>query len=361
MTARWFRAIAAIAVTMSVSGCSTLSYYSQAIGGEVRLLQRRTPISRILENPSTPARLRTYLEDVAQIRKFAVRQLGLPDNGSYRDYVHLNRKYVVWVVYAAPGLSLRPRQWCFPFAGCVAYRGYFARADALKYATRLRRRGYDTYVAGVTAYSTLGWLRDPVLSTMLRHGETAIAETLFHELAHQKLYIRGDTTFDESFAVTVSRAGMRRWLNARGNATEWHRYLEQRRRHSQVMALLLRYRARLEALYASTIPAGRKLQDKQRVLASLRAAWVRLYRQWGIRDPDIQAALRRINNAYFVPIGLYDCDVAAFRTLLASVGGNLPVFYAKAREIGALPAQQRHRALAALAPRTHGFCAGRGQ
>ncbi len=360
MILRKFRALVAIAALLAVSGCSTFAYYSQAIDGQYQLLEKQRPISEILRDPATPPQLRKRLEDAVRIRKFAVHELDLPDNGSYRDYVDLGRRYVVWDVYAAPQLSLRPRQWCFPIAGCVAYRGYFARSMAEKYARRLRLQGYDVYVAGVPAYSTLGWFRDPVLNTVLRGPDTYFAQLIFHELAHQKLYIPGDTAFDESFAVAVSRAGMQRWLLANGNRGQKRRYLELRHRNTQVMALLLRYRARLEALYASEEPRASKLRDKQHIFSALRTAYAGLVEKWGTKSGSSSQYFRGINNAYFVPIGLYDCYVPAFNALLASVNGNLPAFYAKARQIGRLPAKERRRVMATLTPHGPPDCSGTG-
>ncbi len=357
MNPRRLYASLAVAASLAASGCSTIAYYAQAINGQYGLLERQQPIKTVLKDPATPALLKTQLEDVVRIRDFAVHELDLPDNGSYRDYVDLKRPYVVWNVFATPPLSLRPHKWCFPVAGCVAYRGYFARAAAAQYARRLDGRGYDVYVAGVTAYSTLGWFRDPILNTILRGSETGIAHLIFHELAHQKLYVSGDTAFDESFAVTVAREGMRRWLLANGNGTQMRRYLEQRRRRAQVVALLLRYRARLEMLYASAESRPRKLQDKQRIFSDLRAAYAKLEGKWSTNSRHDSGLFRNINNAYFVPIGLYDCYVGAFETLLRSVDGKLPAFYAAARRIGQLPAKQRHLALAALTPHTRLDCA----
>ncbi len=358
---RGLYALTLVASLASVSGCSTVAYYAQAVNGQYRLVKTERPISAILKERATPAPLRTKLQEVARIRRFAVNRLDLPDNGSYRNYVALKERYVAWNVYASPRLSLRPRTWCFPIAGCVAYRGYFSRAAAERYARHLHDRGYDVYVAGVIAYSTLGWFRDPILSSMLRGTDTDIAALIFHELAHQKLYIRNDTTFDESFAVTVSRTGVRRWLKSAGDRWQLHRYLEQRHRDAQVMALLLRYRSRLEALYASTLSAACKLRDKQRLFAALRAAYVRLEKSWGEKNPHAGHYFRHLNNAYFVPIGAYNCDVSAFKSLLASVGGKLPAFYARAKQIGGFPAAQRHRVLATLRPPGSSGCRGNGQ
>jgi len=340
----------ALLVTVAASGCSTLAYYAQSIDGQYQVLDKRRPITAMLRDPATPATLKARLADILHMRDFATRELDLPDNGSYRSYSDLQRQYVVWNVYATPGLSLRPIKWCFPIAGCVAYRGYFTSAAAKRFSARLRRKNDDVYVEGITAYSTLGWFRDPVLNTVLRGSNTDIAGLIFHELAHQKLYIRDDTAFDESFAMTVEREGIRRWLLAGGNGAQMRRYLEERNRQRQITALLLRYRAQLESLYASTQSKGEKQQGKQRIFSDMRADYSELKVGWGGYSGYDAWFSQNINNAYFVPIGLYNRYVPAFESLLRSVGGNLPVFYAKARQIGRLPAKQRHLALAALAP-----------
>src|SRR5258707_14309455 len=123
-------------------------------------MPKRAPIPRVLESPSTPAALRVQLEAVPSIRNFASRELGLPENGSYRSYADVGRPYVVWNVVAAPEFSVDPKQWCYPFVGCVAYRGYFAETKALKFAAAQRAKGRDVFVGGVAAYSTLGHFDD---------------------------------------------------------------------------------------------------------------------------------------------------------------------------------------------------------
>ncbi|MDD5330670.1 MAG: aminopeptidase, partial [Sulfuricella sp.] len=193
----------AIAAALFISGCANLGYYSQAVGGHLHVMNAAHPIRDVLQDPAADPELKHQLEDVAAIREFASRELALPDNNSYRAYADLGRPYVVWNVFAAPEFSVEPEKWCMAFVGCVNYRGYYDRADADRYADALRHRGLDAFVGGITAYSTLGLFDDPVLNTFLRLGDTEVARTLFHELAHQRLYVKGDSVFNESFATTV--------------------------------------------------------------------------------------------------------------------------------------------------------------
>src|SRR5215471_17956983 len=208
------RAAVVCVAVVSVAGCA---FYWQAIGGELDLLRKRTPIDKLLADPAVDARTKTELTAVAEIRKFAVTDLLLPDNKSYTTYVALDRPYVVWNVVAAEEFSVEPKRWCFPFAGCVSYRGFFDRGDAERFEKELASKGYDTSSGGSDAYSTLGYFADPVLSTMIGAGEQYVASLLFHELAHQKLYVKDDSEFSEAFATTIEEYGTERWLSARGD------------------------------------------------------------------------------------------------------------------------------------------------
>ena len=214
------RLLLAALVLLALAGCESLSYYSQAIGGQLSLLSRARPIDDWLADPSTPDELRARLELAKRVRAFASNALALPDNASYHSYAALDREYVVWNVYAAAELAVTPKQECFPIAGCVSYRGFFSEQAARKHAEGLRAQGYDVYVAGVAAYSTLGWFDDPLLSTFIRYSDTQLARLVFHELAHQKVYAKNDTVFNESFAVVVEEEGVRRWLDTQGRGAE---------------------------------------------------------------------------------------------------------------------------------------------
>ena len=209
-----------LALLALLSGCATIEYYAQAISGHLDVIRRAHPIEEQLLASDTSARLRAQLERVLALREFASRELALPDNGSYRRYADVGRPFALWNVFAAPEFSVDPKLSCFPIAGCIAYRGYYAEAYAQRYGREMRGRGYDVFVFGVPAYSTLGWFDDPVLNTFVYYPEAELARLLFHELAHQVAYARSDTVFNESFAVTVEEEGVRRWLASHGTQAE---------------------------------------------------------------------------------------------------------------------------------------------
>lgn len=334
----------AATAAMVLTSCSTAGYYGQAMSGQLKIINKRRPIAEVITDPATPAALKARLKTVSAIRQFASRALGLPDNKSYKSYADTGRRYVVWNVFATPALSMRPKTWCFPVAGCVAYRGYFKKKRAAAYARRLENAGLDVNVAGISAYSTLGWFADPVLNTMLFRNDIDLAEVIFHELVHQMLYVKNDTTFNESFATFVASEGVRRWLAARNKTGRYTAYLRQKAREQQFIALLLDARTRLQQIYKQEIPDAEKRRLKQAAFAQLRQDYATLRASWS-SGPYYDHWFRRpLNNAHLAPIGSYYDYVPGFATLLRLHGGDLDAFYKAAREIAALaPAARRAR------------------
>jgi len=327
------KTLVALLIAALVAGCESLSYYSQAIGGHFHLLAAARPIDEWLADPTTPADLKTRLETAQRIRGFASRELHLPDNRSYTSYADLGRRYAVWNVFAAPQFSVEPKPECFPLTGCVAYRGFFSEEDARRYAEGLRKEGYDVYVGGVLAYSTLGWFDDPLLSTFIRYPEAQVARLVFHELAHQLVYARDDTTFNESFAVTVEEEGVRRWLEAQQRTAELEAFRAGQQRKREFYARVKETRERLKTIYASHLPREAMLEQKRGELERLRAAF-----------PNVVPA--EPNNAFLVSVALYTELVPAFERLLAASGGSLDKFYARARELAHEDRAQREAVLA---------------
>lgn len=347
-----------VAAALAVSGCSTVGYYAQAAGGQLDLLARARPIGDILadrpsndalvpEPPATPE-LKQRLRSVLDIREFASRELALPDNDSYRRFVALDRPAVAWNVFANPEFSLVPKTWCFLVAGCVPYRGYFVRERAERFALELRREGLDVQVAPVMAYSTLGWFHDPLLSTHLRYHDADLAALLFHELAHQVLYVPGDAEFNESFATAVEIEGLRRWLAARGDSAALAAQRSARARRAEFVRLVLRFRDELAALYRSPLPADTLRAEKARRLETLLDAYGRERGRWPAGENYDGWFAQDLNNAHLASIGLYHRHVPAFETLLASVNGDLPAFYRAAGALARLPAMERAARLRAL-------------
>jgi predicted aminopeptidase len=341
---------AAAGTVAAAGGCATFSYYGQAVRGHLDVMHRAQPIEARLADGTAPPELRAKLARVLEIREFASRELGLPDNGSYRAYADLGRPYVVWNVFAAPEFSVEPRPSCFPIVGCVSYRGYYGQSDADAFAAGLRAEGYDVFVYGVPAYSTLGWFDDPVLNTFVRYPDAELARLVFHELAHQLVYVKGDTMFNESFAVAVEEEGVKRWLARHGDERERAAYAAQGERRAEFVRLVLAYRARLEALYREPLPAEAKRAAKARLFAALEADYHALKAaRWGGWAGYDRWFERGVNNAQIASVATYEELVPAFRALLAREGGDMARFYAEVKVLANLDKPAREAALAALA------------
>jgi predicted aminopeptidase len=331
-------ALAAVAViSASFGGC----YLLESAQGQLSLMSKRQPIARVIADPATPADVRSQLEAVAKIREFATRSLGLPDNGSYRSYADVGRRYVVWNVVAAPEFSVEPKEWCYPIVGCVAYRGYFVEKRARRLAEKLGADGFDVTVGGVAAYSTLGHFNDPILNTMVGWNDVELASIIFHELTHQMIYLPNDADFNEALATMVEEEGVRRWLESQGRHADLERYEEEQRRDREVVALLIRTRNELKELYASGLdPAGMR-RRKVQIFAALRGAYSELKTKWGGHAPFDAWFDEELNNAQLASIATYYDCVPGFRRELAAAGGDLPSFYKRVREIGKLEQTKR--------------------
>jgi predicted aminopeptidase len=342
-----------VLAVLLLAGCGaidTLDFYWQGAAGQFDLLSRARPIPEVIDGASDAA-LAGRLTRVREMRAFASRELGLPDNASYTRYTDLGRPFVLWNVFAAPALSLKPKQWCFPVAGCVNYRGYFREEEARSEAARLRAEGEDVHVSGVPAYSTLGWFDDPVLSSFVRWPETEVARLIFHELAHQLLYVKDDSVFNESFATAVEEAGLVRWLVTQRDPLLDAQATRSQRLREAFRGIVLNARSRLAALYASSASDDEKRAAKVEAFAAMKAEYERAkagepglagYDRWFAQNP---------NNASLAAIAIYTDRVPAFRALLAASGDDLPRFYARVKTLAALAKPERDAALTAAASR----------
>lgn len=346
---RVFRLLVAAIMTAGVAGCTSISYYAASLEGHVEIMAARKNVARLIENPATPEALRAKLASASAIRRFATDELALPDNSSYRSYVDIGREAVTWAVFAAPQFSLTPRIWCFPVFGCVPYKGYFDPKVAAETAHQLQQEGLDVYVAGVTAYSTLGWSSDPLLSTMLRQDDTDIASLVFHELAHQRVYVNDDSAFNEAFAVAVETSGVRKWLRAHGDRAGLRRYEAARKRRADFLGLLAKTRDELHQLYASSRTPAQMAAAKAAAIEKLRMRYRHLRdRRWGgYRGYDAWVDAP-INNAKLAASAVYNEQVPAFLRLFDLCAGDYPRFYAAVRRIGDLPKASRTEALEAV-------------
>lgn len=338
------RTLALLCATVLLGGCANLGYYAQAVGGQMDLVNRAQPVHEVLDSPATQPNLKQALNKALELRAFASRELGLPDNQSYTRYADLQRPFVLWNVFATEEFSTTPKQWCFIGVGCVSYRGFFAQADAEAFGAELRQSGHDVYLGGVPAYSTLGWFDDPLLSTFIGYPEAELAQLLFHELAHQIVYVNDDTAFNESFATAVEQEGVNRWLAQHGDAAQRAAFEKNQQRKAAYIERMIAARKQLEVLYASSAGAEDKRIAKARILDALRAELAQ-----GSRYPERWQALQ-INNAQLASIATYTQLVPAFHALLAQQYGDLAKFYAVVKEMSALPQSERNAVLqAALA------------
>lgn len=325
---------------LSNSAC----YYMQAASGQWRVLQKREPINAVIADPETPPALAGRLQLLVEARDFSVDQLGLPDNKSYRSFAQIERDYVVWNVIAAPEFSLQPRQWCFPVAGCVAYRGYFAQRDAEKAAERLSRKGFDVAVGGVVAYSTLGNFDDPILSSMLQWRDHDLVALLFHELAHQVVYVKDDTAFNESFATAVEQLGLQRWLQVTGEAGAYTQYLERRRHRDAISAAIEKARSELTTIYRRDLDVDEMRAQKQRRLQQLASEIRSITNAAGISLSGWMSG--DLNNAHLVSTALYEGYVPQFKTLFDACDDDFDCFYAAAARLADLDKEARDPVLA---------------
>ena len=327
------------------SGCADMRYLAHVAHGQAQLVTQRRALDDVIAAPTTDAQLAARLRVAKQAREFATQQLHLPDNRSYTRYVDLHRPYVVWNVFATPRYSVEPVQHCFPIVGCVAYRGYFNEDLANAEGARLRAKGDDVLVGGVTAYSTLGWFADPLLSSMLRRDDDELAGTMFHELAHQLIYVKDDTAFNESFATFVQREGLHEWREICGLPERDDR---DRQREGEFIRLVLDLRERLRTLYASVADTAAMKKSKQREFEDFRERYARWRdARWPedhTRDAFVAAPL---NNAMLLPFGLYDQWVPAFAAIFREGDGDWVKFYARVRALAREHSVQRDAALKA--------------
>ncbi|MCK4508556.1 MAG: aminopeptidase [Desulfuromonadales bacterium] len=333
-----------------LSACSESQYLAQCVKGHLSVMASAEPIEDILAQENESQDVRDQLTKVVRMREFAVNSLHLPDSGSYRTYVDLERPYVVWNLVAAPEFSLKLNQWCFPIAGCVTYRGYFDQVPAKEMAKSLSAQGFDVDVYGVQAYSTLNWFDDPVLNTFLTNDDIRLAALLFHEMSHKVIYVQNDTAFNESFAKTVEMEGLRRWLEETGSSDLWQQCLQREGQSADFNKFLGTIRDELRQLYASELDNDQKRLAKQDVITHAFEKYEHLKQGWAGYDGYDQWMSGGLNNARLSSMATYYELVPAFQMLLRQVDYDLNKFYAKVKDLGSLPKDERIVKLKSLSP-----------
>lgn len=336
---------------VALSGCEGVGYYRQAIAGEYEILAHKKPIATLIADPATPPKLKAQFETILKLRQFASEELKEPADKSYINYTDLHRPYVVWNVNVASPLSLEPHTWWFLVVGRASYRGYFNENAAQRYAEKWKKRGWDVYVDGIETYSTLGWFHDPLLNTFIYDSEPDLADIIFHELGHRRLFVPGDTDFNEAFATTVAAEGVRRWYNAGHDPKEYERFLTERRHENDFVRLVLASRDQLQTLYSDgSLPDVEKLRRKDEIIRQLRDNYAKLKTRWGVKKSGYDYWFSEpINNAKLNTVAAYYDLEPGFQALLRAQGGDMEKFYNAVNELAKLPLDKRHAALGGTA------------
>ncbi len=337
--------IVLVAVLAGLTGCATLAWYGQAARGQIEVLSKREDIADLIAQADTPEALRERLVTVLDMRRFAVEELGLPDGRSYTVYADLGREAPLWNVVATPAYAVQPMTWCYPLVGCLSYRGFFQREQALSLAGSLNDDGLDTAVFAATAYSTLGWFADPILDSMLELSDASLAELIFHELSHELLYVRGATAFNEAYATFVGRLGAERWLRARGRIEEMRRWQDNHGLNQQLNERLLETRQRLATGFAERDDESALAEFKDAEFERLRASVEALAADLNTRRLDGWLA-RPLNNAHLALVATYEAGVSSFERLYRDdCGQKLACVHAEAQRLGTADGEVRQQFL----------------
>ncbi len=344
---RWLHLFLA-GVLITGVGCQTAVYYTQAAVGQGKLLFGRQSIAQMASDSRQSKGLVDKLKLVLELREYARDELGLDPGGNYLWYKSLDRKFALWVVYGAPEFDVDLKSWWYPIVGRFTSRGWFSESGARRFADVLRRQGLDVHVGGAPAYSTLGWFDDPVLSTFINNSETDLAELIFHELTHRRLFLTGDATFNESFATATARAGVQQWLKAKGRTDAKSRYHAKCKRENIFVGLVIKTRAALGVLYQTDLPVDAMRKRKASILQELKTQLLALH----VEDPEYSGlarwAKRPINNANLAAIAVYYQQVPVFERLLKNNDGDLEKYFAEVKSLSKLAKEERIRRMESL-------------
>ena len=337
-TRNWF----ALLPLLCLCACSTVQFYTQAISGQTEIWRKSRPNAEALADSSVAEKVKQRLQLIEELRAFAASDLHLPTK-SFGKYCDLKRPFVVWVVYAAPEFSTESKKWWYPLVGSLKYRGFFNEKDAAVEAARLKKKGYDVFVGGVEAYSTLGYLADPVLNTFLHRSDGELAELIFHELTHAKVFIPGDTDFNEAFATANGQEGVRRWMRSKNNLSGLREYEAHLKKNRESVHLMLSTREKLKAVYARTY----------RSVETERLAKQRVFDEM-LKEAAAASSRARVkinhepsfwNNARLNTVATYYTMVPGFDRLLKEKGGDLEAFHREVASMRKLNNEQRMKIL----------------
>lgn len=340
-----------IVLAIMLQACSGIGYYWEKVQGHAEILNNQRAIQDVIDDPKTNTETRQRLKSAQQARLFATQVLKLPDNDSYQNYVDIQRDYVVWTVVATPPYSIEAKQWCFFIVGCLSYRGYFSKQSAEEFAAELKKQNMDVYISGTRAYSTLGWFDDPLLSTMLYKSEAYRVGIIFHELAHQQMYVENDTAFNEAFASTVELAGIKAWFEHKNDQQGFNNYSLSKKRDQAFKKLLLQTRQQLKELYATTKQPSAMQRGKENIFKKLKIKYQQLKTGWGGYSGYDKWMAKKLNNAQLALIATYNDWIPAFMALLKKSNNDFELFYNKVKQLSEKEKPQREKALLKLLPK----------
>ncbi len=340
----YYRQTTTLLIVFLLSGCASINYYSQSVQGQFEVLQKRQAINDVIKNKNISNSLRSKLNTVLLLRNFSIQQLGLPKNNSYLSYTDLERDYVIWNIFATEEFSLEPVVWCYLIVGCLSYRGYFSQANARQQAKKLKDQGYDIYLGGVSAYSTLGWFDDPVLNTMLRWSDIRLATVMFHELAHQQLYIKNDTEFNEAYADAVAYIGVTKWLAQDPDKNLLKEYKQSQYQEKEFIDLIMRYKSILSDIYQSAENEATARKRKKESLQQMTNEYLQISQTWK-NKPYKKWFSTEINNAKLAAIVTYRRYFPAFIEIYEKLEKDLPRFYSFSKSLSDCNSMKRKEIL----------------
>jgi len=337
-----------IGASLFIQGCTSLGYYWEKVQGQAEILNKQQPIQAVIENPKTTASVKAKLINVQQARKFASDVLLLPDNNSYRNYADIGRDYVVWTVVATSPYSIKPKEWCFLIVGCLSYRGCFSKQSAEDFAAKLKKQGMDVYVSGIKAYSTLGWFDAPLLNTMLYKSEAYRVGIIFHELAHQKIYVENDTAFNEAFATSVELEGIKAWFKHEEKQQKFKKYLIRKKRDKIFKHLLKNSRTKLKNLYAENKTPQQLQVEKKSIFTQLQVDYTKFKNNWHGYTGYDEWMSQGLNNAHLALVATYNDWLHAFSHLFENANRNYQLYFKKIKQLTELDKNQREKQLEEL-------------
>ena len=337
--------ILTVLMVLQITGCADLSYYLHSVKGQLSIMQQTREIDEVLQDESTQSKLREQLTLVSRIRQFAFTKLDLPESDSYTEYADLGRPYVLKNLFASAEFSIVLQRWCYPIAGCAGYRGYFDEERLQGFKAKLEQQGKDVYVANIPAYSTLGWFDDPVLNTFIYWPEYRLAGLIFHELAHQRLYIDGDTSFNESFATAVQQTAVEKWLEESNQFAKLAAYKLNQKNRRMVFQLIESGRQQLNLLYESKLTDSLKRTKKYQLLQKLKNDYRQLSAKFTVKDGFSNWFNGQLNNAKLASVSTYHSSTGAFRNMLKYYQGDYSEFYRQVEKISRMDKVDRYNCL----------------